>query len=120
MSKQASSKNISSSNFQVIICTCPDQEVAETIAENIVAQRLAACVNILPKVRSIYHWEGNIESANESLLLIKTHADKFDSLQNTITNIHPYEVPEIISLDINKGLPSYLSWLSSSIFDKRS
>ncbi|MBF0264002.1 MAG: divalent-cation tolerance protein CutA, partial [Gammaproteobacteria bacterium] len=88
-------------------------------AENIVAQRLAACVNILPQVRSIYHWEGNIESAEESLLLIKSHVDKFDSLQNTIVNIHPYEVPEIISLDIKEGLPSYLNWLSSSIFDKR-
>jgi len=107
-------------HFQVVICTCPDQTVAETIAENIVAQRLAACVNIMPQVRSIYHWEGNIESAEESLLLIKTHVEKYASLQNTIENIHPYEVPEIISLDVKDGLPSYLNWLSTSIFDKRS
>ncbi len=110
---------IKKTNFQVVICTCPDKEIAATIAENIIAQRLAACVNILPMVQSIYQWQGSIESAEESLLLIKTHKDKFLSLQDTITTMHPYEVPEIISLDIKQGLPAYLQWLSTSVFDKR-
>ena len=106
-------------HFQLAICTCPNQEIAESIAENIVAQRLAACVNIISGVRSIYQWQGNIESGQEILLLIKTHKDKYESLQNTITNMHPYEVPELITVDINQGLPEYLNWVANSVFDKR-
>ena len=101
--------------YLLVLCSCPDQEVATTIAENIVAQHLAACINIVPGIKSIYHWQGNVESAEESLMLIKTHQEKLSSLQNTITSMHPYEVPEIISLDISDGLPKYLQWISSSL-----
>ncbi len=100
---------------QLVICTCPDEEVAVNIAENIVAQKLAACVNVLPSVYSIYHWQGNVESAKENIWLIKTIEDKYASLEKVIMSLHPYEVPEIIALDINSGLPEYLKWIESSI-----
>jgi len=102
-------------NFQLVICTCPDKNTASSIAENIVAQRLAACVNILPGVQSIYQWQGNVESAEEHLMLVKTHSDKFSALKNSIVSMHPYEVPEIIAVDINQGFPEYMNWLGSSI-----
>jgi len=101
--------------YMLVLCNCPDPEIATSIAENIVAQHLAACINIVPGVKSIYHWQGNVESAEESLMLIKTHKQKLSSLQNTITAMHPYEVPEIIALDISEGLPKYLEWISSSM-----
>lgn len=121
--KKVSEKNMSDTdkevseqkNFQLILCTCPDKNTASSIAENIVAQRLAACVNILPGIQSIYQWQGNVESAEEHLMLIKSHKDKFSSLKKSIVSMHPYEVPEIIALDINQGFPEYMKWLGSSI-----
>ncbi len=101
--------------YLLVLCTCPDKDVATTIAENVVAQHLAACINIVPSVKSIYHWQGNVESAEESLMLIKTHKKKLPSLKNTLTTMHPYEVPEIISVDISDGLPEYLKWMASSL-----
>ncbi len=103
--------------YQLVICACPDEETAVNIAENVVAQKLAACVNVLPSVYSIYHWQGNVESAKENMLLIKTITDKYTSLEKVIISLHPYEVPEIIALDINSGLPEYLKWIESSIND---
>jgi len=111
MTEQNTEKN----NFQLVLCTCPDKNTASSIAENIVAQRLAACVNILPGIQSIYQWQGNVESAEEILMLIKTHETKFSSLKNSIVSMHPYEVPEIIALDISQGFPEYMNWLASSI-----
>lgn len=102
-------------NYILVLCTCPDEETATSIAENVVAQNLAACINIIPAIKSIYHWQGNVESAQESLMLIKTQKDKFDSLSNTITTMHPYETPEVISVDMSNGLPEYLKWLSSTM-----
>ena len=98
-----------------MLCTCPDEQTAINIAENLVAQRLAACVNVLPSVYSVYHWQDNVESAQETMMLIKTPTDKYASLEKVITSLHPYEVPEIIALDINSGLPEYLNWLENSI-----
>lgn len=108
-------KKTDNTQFQLVLCTCPDEETAITIAENIVAQRLAACVNVLPTVYSVYHWQDNVESAQENMIVIKTIRDKYDSLEKVITSLHPYEVPEIIAVDINSGLPEYLKWLKSSI-----
>lgn len=103
------------SQYQLVICTCPDEETAINIAENIVAQRLAACVNVLPAVYSIYHWQDNVESAKENIIIIKTLHEKYSSLEKVITSLHPYEVPEIIAIKINSGLPEYLNWIKSSI-----
>lgn len=106
---------MSKTHYILVLCTCPDEDIATSIAENLVAQHLAACVNILPGIKSIYQWQGNVESARESLLLIKTQQQKYDALQNTITNMHPYEVPEVIAININTGLPRYLQWLDTSL-----
>ncbi len=101
--------------YQLVFCTCPEEEVAINIAENIVAQKLAACVNVLPALYSIYHWEENVESAKENMILIKTTQEKYASLERVIRSLHPYEVPEIIAIDISNGLPDYLKWIDSSI-----
>ncbi len=105
----------SESTYQLVLCSCPDEATAISIAENIVAQRLAACVNILPESYSIYHWQGNVESAKEHMILIKTLQSRYSSLERVIVSLHPYEVPEIIALDINSGLPHYLKWIENSI-----
>ena len=101
--------------YQLVLCTCPDEQTAITIAENIVAQRLAACVNVLPAVYSVYHWQDNVESAKENMIIIKTTREKYPSLEKVLTSLHPYEVPEIIAVNIANGLPEYLKWIESSI-----
>ncbi len=107
--------NNQQSLYQLVLCTCPDETSAVNIAENIVAQKLAACVNVLPGVYSVYHWQGNVESAKEHMLLIKTSKEKYASLEKVLKTLHPYEVPEIIAVDISSGLPEYLKWLENSI-----
>jgi periplasmic divalent cation tolerance protein len=109
--------NYKSSAYQLVICACPDEESAIHIAENIVAQKLAACVNVLPSVYSVYRWQENVESAKENILLIKTTLEKYATLEKVLTSIHPYDIPEIIAIDISNGLPSYLQWLEASIID---
>ena len=108
-------KTSDSSQYQLVLCTCPDEEAAINIAENLVAQRLAACVNVLPAVYSVYHWQANVESAKENMIVIKTIQEKYSALETVITSLHPYEVPEIIAINIDSGLPEYLKWIESSI-----
>ena len=108
-------KTSDSSQYQLVLCTCPDEEAAINIAENLVAQRLAACVNVLPAVYSVYHWQDNVESAKENMIIIKTIQEKYSALETVITSLHPYEVPEIIAINIDSGLPEYLKWIESSI-----
>lgn len=102
-------------DYQLVLCTCPDEAAAINIAENIVAQRLAACVNVLPSIYSVYHWQDNVESAKESMIFIKTSQENYSALEKVITSLHPYEVPEIIALNIDNGLPEYLKWIGNSI-----
>ncbi|HHL45798.1 MAG TPA: divalent-cation tolerance protein CutA [Gammaproteobacteria bacterium] len=97
---------------QLIFCTCPDRDCAQNLANTIVEQRLAACVSILPGVHSIYHWQGKQESADEILLLIKTHSQVYPALERLIQQQHPYELPEIIAVPVENGLPAYLNWIS--------
>ncbi len=97
---------------QLILCTCPDRECAERLAEALVEQRVAACVNILPGIKSVYRWEGKLESAEETLLLIKSHSRAYPALQQLILRLHPYELPEIIAVPVENGLPAYLDWIS--------
>lgn len=94
----------------VCFCTCPDPESAVRIADTLVEERLAACVNILPGLRSVYCWQGQVERADEALLLIKTTADRLESLQQRILALHPYELPEVIAVEAG-GLPAYLDWV---------
>lgn len=96
---------------RVVFCACPSPDVAEKIASMLVAKGLAACVNIIPGVRSIYKWEGKIEDESELLMIIKTHQERLPDLRQAILEQHPYEVPEIIDIKIDGGSVGYLSWL---------
>lgn len=95
----------------LVITNCPDEESANAIALALVEAKLAACVNILPRVQSIYRWQGVVESAAEVPLLIKSTAANYRALEAAIKQRHPYELPEIIALPITQGLPAYLNWL---------
>ena len=100
---------------QLVLCTCPDEGSAQTIAEQLVDQNLAACVNILPGIASIYHWQGKRESAHEQLLVIKTTKSVYEALEKAIIELHPYELPEIIAINIEAGNEGYLNWIRDSI-----
>lgn len=95
----------------LILCTCPDQKTAQAIANRLVDESLAACVNILPGLTSIYQWQGKRESAQEHLLLIKTTNEVYQTLEQTITELHPYELPEVIAVPVTQGLDAYLGWI---------
>jgi periplasmic divalent cation tolerance protein len=93
------------------LSTGPDADTAERIARVLVEERLAACVNRVPGIRSTYRWQGEVHEDTEVLLLIKTTHERFDTLRTRLIELHPYEVPELIALDIATGLPVYLDWL---------
>jgi periplasmic divalent cation tolerance protein len=100
-------------HYQIILCTCPDKDTAEKLAHLLVDDKLAACVNILPSITSIYLWQEQIESAQEHLLLIKANKSSYQAIEETIKKHHPYELPEIIAVPIENGLPEYLHWIDS-------
>jgi periplasmic divalent cation tolerance protein len=102
-------------DFQIVLSTCADREQAERIAHHLVEQHLAACVNILPGVQSIYRWQGAVESAAEVLLLIKTSSARSQDVQSTIASLHSYEVPEFLILPVLGGSDAYLAWLGASL-----
>lgn len=95
----------------LVLVTAPDRETAQAIARPVLQKRLAACVNILPGLTSLYHWEGEIQQDQEVLLLIKTRAALLDELIPVIQGMHPYQVPEIIALEIAGGEKKYLEWI---------
>jgi periplasmic divalent cation tolerance protein len=97
--------------------TCPDAETAARIARTLVEERLAACVNQVPGIRSTYRWQGKIHDDAEVLLVIKTTRDHFDALRARLVEMHPYQVPELVALDIADGLPAYLDWLARETSD---
>lgn len=98
--------------FIVILITAPSLEIGKQIARRLVEQNLAACVNIISPVRSIYRWEGQIHEDEETLLIVKSRAELFvDHVIPAVKAIHPYQVPEIIALPIQSGLDAYLEWL---------
>lgn len=99
-------------------CTCPDAESAATIAQVLVDERLAACVNQLPGLRSTYRWQGRVEHADEVLLLIKTTVDRLDALGARLRALHPYELPELIAVESRGGLPEYLDWVTAQTRDE--
>ncbi|MEW6981098.1 divalent-cation tolerance protein CutA [Colwelliaceae bacterium 6471] len=101
--------------YQLILCTCPSKIIASEIANYLVTNKLAACVNILPGIESIYCWQEKVESSNEVQLLIKTQAEKFQQLAKAINKLHPYDVPEIIALNIQQGDKHYLNWITESL-----
>ena len=97
----------------LVLTNLPDRAAAERIAELLVGQRLAACVNVLAPCRSVYHWKGALQRDEEHPVLIKTTAERYPALEQALRAAHPYELPEIIALPIERGLPGYLEWVAA-------
>jgi len=100
---------------RIVLTTAGSQQEAQKIAEALVAQRLAACVNIISGIHSVYRWQGKVEQADEWLLLIKTTESASAPLRDAITKLHSYEVPECIVLSIEDGTPAHLDWIGDSV-----
>lgn len=104
-----------STSHSILLCTCPDHDTAMRLAETLVNESLAACVNLIPNLTAIYRWEGQIQRDTEVLLLIKTVAAAVAPLTARLQQLHPYQVPEIIALPIVAGSDQYLQWLSQCV-----
>lgn len=98
----------------VALSTAPSAEVAEQLARALVGEGLAACVNVVPGVTSYYRWKGELQRDAEWLLVIKTRAARLEALKAALARLHPYEVPELVALKVEDGLPPYLAWLDGS------
>ncbi len=95
----------------LVYTTCPDENTARVIARTLVEERLAACGNILPGVTSIYRWQGKIETAGECLVLLKTRSERLEALAARLQHLHPYDVPELLAVPVDRGAPEYLRWV---------
>ncbi|XP_031561871.1 protein CutA homolog [Actinia tenebrosa] len=119
-----SSKNIimaqafESGVFSAAFITCPNLETAKALARGMVEQNLAACVNVIPNITSIYTWENKLEEDSEVLLMVKTRSTRVPDISDYIKKNHPYDVPEVISLKIDQGMPSYLDFLDKKTVEK--
>lgn len=100
---------------RIVITTAGSEDEARKIARHLVQNRLAACVNVIPRVESVYRWQGKVESSTECLLLIKTTAQGFPAVRDAIGELHSYELPECIVLPIEDGSTAYLQWLGESV-----
>jgi uncharacterized protein involved in tolerance to divalent cations len=99
----------------VVLCTCSSAEEARRLAGALIQKRLAACVNLLPSVRSIYHWKGAVEEGDETLMIIKSSRPLFERVRAEIARLHSYEEPEIVALPIVDGSESYLEWMDREL-----
>ncbi|MER3455386.1 MAG: divalent-cation tolerance protein CutA [candidate division GAL15 bacterium] len=99
----------------VCLITVPDLESARRIAQTLVEERLAACVNLVPGVRSVYRWQGAVEEAEEVLLVVKTTQERFPALRERVGSLHPYQVPEVVSLPVQDALAAYRAWVQESV-----
>ena len=100
---------------RIVLSTAGSEEEARKIARELVERQLAACVNIVPQVESIYRWQGKVETAREWLLLIKTTAERFEQVRDAIRELHSYDVPECVAVAIEDGSPDYLRWLGDAL-----
>ncbi|MBZ5704827.1 MAG: divalent-cation tolerance protein CutA [Acidobacteriia bacterium] len=100
---------------RLVLTTAPSKEEAHKIARGLVDRRLAACVNIVPQIESVYRWQGKIEEAQEYVLVIKTTSGAFEKVRDAIRELHSYELPECICLAIDGGSSAYLKWLEDSV-----
>jgi periplasmic divalent cation tolerance protein len=103
----------------LVITNLPDRTTAERMAETLVTEGVAACVNIMAECTSVYRWQGKIEHAGEVPLLIKTTRAAYPQLESALRKLHPYEVPEIIALPVSAGLPDYLNWVAQETLPKK-
>jgi periplasmic divalent cation tolerance protein len=100
---------------RLVLTTCGSLEEARGIAHALVERQLAACVNIAPQIESVYRWQGEIETATEWLVVIKTTADAFTRLRDTLTELHSYELPECVEIAVEDGSAAYLEWIGESV-----
>ncbi len=100
--------------YILVLSNCPGSISAKKIARELVNDKLAACVNIIPGVKSFFSWVGKVDTANEHLLIIKTTLDLYDAVEKRIKKMHPYELPEIIAVPIHTGFAGYLDWISTN------
>lgn len=114
-SQQASQQTSPRTDVRVVLMTVPDEAAAERLATSFVEERLCACVNILPRVTSIYRWQGNVERQGELLMVLKTTTTRLPTLIARAQELHPYEVPELLALSVEQGLPAYLAWIVNEI-----
>lgn len=102
---------MSAADTLVVLVTTPSVEEGQSIARSLVTERLAACVNVVPGVRSLFFWEGQLQEETEALLVIKTCRERYAALQARILELHTYSVPEILALPVEAGSPAYLAWV---------
>jgi periplasmic divalent cation tolerance protein len=99
----------------VVFSTCSTPEEAAQIARKLIEERLAACVNVAPRIRSFYRWKGAIEESDECLLIIKSSRDRFERLRVELEKVHTYEVPEVVAVPVTAGSPNYLNWIEGEL-----
>ena len=102
-------------NQRIVLSTAGSEDEARKIAHHLVEQRLAACVNIIPRIESVYRWEGKVESNREYLLLIKTSSTMFPEVRDAILELHSYELPECVEIAVEDGSSEYLQWVEESL-----
>ena len=100
---------------RIVLCTCGSEAEAAKIGRYLVEHQLAACVNVIPRIQSIYRWQGKVESSEEWLLLIKTTAEKFLEIPAAISELHSYDLPECVAIAIEDGSAEYLAWIGDSV-----
>ncbi len=100
-------------NALLVLCTCPDEANARSLAASLVREHLAACVGVLPPMMSVYRWEGQMTQTEEVQLLIKTTPDRFEELRDQILRTHPYRLPEVLAFEAVAGLDRYLDWIQT-------
>jgi periplasmic divalent cation tolerance protein len=103
------------SGFLIVFCTCAGEQEALRLAKALVERRLAACVNVHPRMQSVYRWEGDVKLESEHLLLIKTTEECFSELRDAIAELHSYEVPELLAVPVWGGSDKYLAWIRESV-----
>ena len=99
----------------IVLITCANKEEAEKIASSLVEEKLAACVNMIDGVKSVFHWQGKLDKAEEILLIAKTQEQKLPAIIDKVKSLHSYEVPEVIALPIEGGSAAYLKWIDGSL-----
>jgi periplasmic divalent cation tolerance protein len=102
-------------NYLLLLTTCPNMEVARTLAQHLLENHLVACVNMLPHIHSMYLWQNQIMSDAEALLLIKTRREHYAEIEQVLSEKHPYDVPELLAIPIENGLPRYLAWIDNVV-----
>ncbi|ORX76782.1 divalent ion tolerance protein [Basidiobolus meristosporus CBS 931.73] len=102
-------------DIRAIFVTCPNEEIAKKLSRGLLTEKLVACINVIPKVTSMYWWDGEIEESTEVLLMMKTAADKVENVIQHVNENHPYDVPEVISIKIDDGSKEYMNWVTDSV-----